>query len=534
MTTTTNLTIEQSIKSQALELGFDLVGITRLGPVESAPIFEDWLARGFAGEMDYLARGAEKRRDASAPFPPARSAIVVALDYGGREPSGPVARYARGDDYHELMVDRLDELHRAIEAELGYEISGKAYVDTGPILERDLARKAGLGWFGKSTMLINPKIGSFFFIGSLVIDLELEADAPFEHDRCGNCTRCIDACPTGAILEERVLDATKCISYLTIEQRGEIPAELAPMVGENVYGCDICQDVCPWNVSFAQELKEPAFAPRAAIAGKDARTLANDLLAMDDETFRREFRGSPMKRAKRAGLMRNAAVVLKNTLVAVGILLTASRAGAQNSTAPNSAAVQFVQGMMHHHAQAIVMSGLAPTHSTRPDILTATRKIGVSQRDEIAMMARWLIRHGQSVPAVDTAPANTTATLNESMPMPGMSMPSRNADSMHSPMMPGMLTSAQMKQLAGAHGAAFDSLFLKFMIMHHEGALKMVADLFAVPGATDNSEIFQLASDIDADQRAEIVRMESMQHQRPLPKKRSRSYHPMPAHRPPE
>lgn len=170
---------------------------------------------------------------------------------------------------------------------------------------------------------------------------------------------------------------------------------------------------------------------------------------------------------------------------------------------------------MHHHAQAIVMSNLAPTHTTRPDILVATRKIGVSQRDEIALMARWLNRHGQPAPAVDTSPPNTTASPAS---MPGMSMPSMSADSMHPALMPGMLTASQMSQLAHAHGAAFDSLFLKFMIAHHEGALKMVADLFGVPGATDNSEIFQLASDIDADQRAEIARMQSMQRTKHRPK----------------
>ncbi len=308
------LSTESFIKSQAMGLGFDLVGIARLGRAETAPMFEEWLARGFAGEMEYLRRGAEKRRDTRLPFPSARSAIVVALDYGGREPAGPVARYARGDDYHELMTDRLNELRRSIEEELGTRVTGKAYVDTGPILERDLARKAGLGWIGKSANLLNPNIGSFFFIGSLVVDLELQADAPFEHDRCGSCTRCIDACPTGAIVEERVVDATRCVSYLTIEKRGDIAKELTPSIGENVYGCDICQDVCPWNISFAQELKEPALAARPFIAGKDARALANDILSLDEESFRETFRGSPMKRAKKAGLERNARVVLENAI----------------------------------------------------------------------------------------------------------------------------------------------------------------------------------------------------------------------------
>jgi epoxyqueuosine reductase len=306
------LTLEQLIKSQALGLGFDLVGIAKLGPAESAPIFEEWLARGYAGDMSYLERGAEKRRNTRAPFTPAVSAIVVALDYGGRSESGPVARYARGDDYHDVMTDRLNELHRVIQAKLAREIAGKAYVDTGPILERDLARKAGLGWFGKNTSLINPGIGSFFFIGSLVLDLDLEPDEPFEYDRCGTCRRCIDACPTAAIIDDRILDATKCIAYLTIEKRGEIPDEMQPLIGELLYGCDICQDVCPWNVSFAQELKVPEFAARAAIAGKDAQTLARELLAMDAAGFGAAFRNSPMKRAKLGGLKRNAEEVLRN------------------------------------------------------------------------------------------------------------------------------------------------------------------------------------------------------------------------------
>ena len=261
--------------------------------------------------MEYLHRGADKRRDTRLPFPSAKSAIVVGLDYGGKAPSGPVARYARGDDYHEIMWKKLDSLHEWIDAALGRPVAGKSYVDTGPILERDLARKAGLGWFGKNTMLVNPQIGSFFFIGALFIDLELETDAPFEAERCGTCTRCIEACPTDAIVDERVLDATRCISYLTIESRSEIPAEFHHAIGESLYGCDICQDVCPWNQRFAQPVKHPEFEPRAAIAGKDALRLAHDIVAMDDERFRNEFRRSPMKRAKLAGLKRNAQVLIR-------------------------------------------------------------------------------------------------------------------------------------------------------------------------------------------------------------------------------
>src|SRR5688572_10522541 len=238
--------LAERIKAQAFGLGFDLAGIARLGPADTAQAFGDWIARGYAGDMHYLPRWADKRRDTRLPFPGTVSAIVVAMDYGGKAPSGPVARYARGDDYHEVMTARLDELHEWIAAEAGHAVHGKAYVDTGPLLERDLARRAGLGWFGKNTNLVNPELGSFFFLGALLVDVELDADEPFEADRCGSCTRCLDACPTGAFVGPRQLDATRCVSYLTIELKGEIPGPLRAGVGDRVYGCDVCQDVCPW------------------------------------------------------------------------------------------------------------------------------------------------------------------------------------------------------------------------------------------------------------------------------------------------
>ena len=300
-------------KAHAYALGFDLAGIAVLGPADTADAFDTWIHAGHAGEMHYLERGAEKRRDSRRPRPGTTHAIVVALDYGGREPSGPVARYARGDDYHDVIESRLRELHARLEADVGRTIAGKPYVDTGPLLERDLARRAGLGWFGKNTNLLNPALGSFFFLGVLVLDLAMEADAPFEADRCGSCTRCIEACPTQAIVSPRELDATRCISYLTIELKGEIPLELREPMGELLYGCDICQSCCPWNIRFAQHLKVPEFAPRPALAGKDSQTLARELLAMSQDEFSAAFKGSPMKRAKLRGLQRNADVVLRNT-----------------------------------------------------------------------------------------------------------------------------------------------------------------------------------------------------------------------------
>jgi epoxyqueuosine reductase len=258
--------------------------------------------------MAYLPRGAGKRRDTRLPFEGVTSAVVVALNYGGKQPAGPIARYARGDDYHDVMIPRLETLHDWIESELGRDVRGKAYVDTGPILERDLAQRAGLGWIAKNTMLISPRHGSFFFLGALLLDVELRADAPFDADRCGSCTRCLDACPTGAFVAPRVLDATRCISYLTIEHRSGIAAELQPLMGELVYGCDVCQDVCPWNHRFATELPDPALAPRSENVAPDVAELAS----LSEPAFRNRFKGSPVKRTRHAGLTRNARIALRN------------------------------------------------------------------------------------------------------------------------------------------------------------------------------------------------------------------------------
>ena len=349
--------LETLLKAQAYGLGFDLVGIARLGPAESASAFEAWLDAGYAGEMAWLERGAEKRRDTRLAVPASRartdaratavSAVVVAMDHGGREPAGPVARYARGDDYHDVMVERLRALHRRLEQVHGAPIDGKAYVDTGPLLERELARRAGLGWYGKNTTLIAPGRGSFFFLGALVLAAELEADVPFEADRCGTCRRCLDACPTDAFVGPRELDATRCISYLTIELKGAIPEALREGVGDRLYGCDVCQNVCPWNQRFAQALAEPAFAPRDALAGRDARTLARELLAMTQEELSAAFKNSPMKRAKLRGLKRNAAVVLGNV-------------GTANDVDALTRALDDVEPLVREHAlSALVRLGFS-------------------------------------------------------------------------------------------------------------------------------------------------------------------------------
>ena len=512
-----SVVLEDLIKAQAYGLGFDLVGITPLGPMETSRTFDAWVANGYAGEMDYLPRGADKRRDSRLPFPGARSAIVVGLDYGGREPTGPVARYARGDDYHEIMTARLKELHGWLEIELGHSVPGKAYVDTGPILERELAQRAGLGWFGKNTNLVNPRLGSFFFIGSLLVELDLAPDVPFQADRCGSCTRCLDACPTGAFVEPRVLDATKCVSYLTIELKGEIPDPQRQGVGSHIYGCDICQDVCPYNVKFARELREPAFAPREAIRGKDAAALAQELVAMGDEDFRSVFRNSPMKRAKRGGLARNARVVLENLALAAVLALAPAlffrSAGAQASPvaggravsrpAYTSADVRFMQGMIAHHAQALAMTALLRDRTNRADMRLLAERIDVSQTDEIGLMRNWLLVRNEQAP--DPLSPGHRDSADHSRSMPGMDMSMRD-----STLMPGMLTARQLAELGHTKGPDFDRLFLQDMIRHHQGALAMVRDLLATNGAAQEPEIFQYASDIDADQRAEIMRMRAL------------------------
>jgi epoxyqueuosine reductase len=309
--------LEKRLRARAYGLGFDLAGITTLGPVGTAPEFDAWLAAGYAGEMTWLARHATLRADSTRPVPGMRSALVVALDYGGRQPAGPVARYARGADYHRLMWDKLDVVGAWLTDEIGART--RAFVDTGPVLERDLARQAGLGWFGKNTMLINPRLGSFFFIGALFTDAALAPDAPFEADRCGRCTRCLDACPTSAFVAPHVLDANRCISYLTIEHRSDIPEALRPFVAESLYGCDICQEVCPWNHKFASETSEPAFVPMEGLDSPDARALARSLLAMSREEYASKYRRSPIRRAKLSGLKRNACVVLGNVGTAADV-----------------------------------------------------------------------------------------------------------------------------------------------------------------------------------------------------------------------
>jgi len=327
--------VRTQIVTLARELGFDLCRFARADAPEHATQFRDWLDRGEGGEMTYLARNAEKRCDPQQVLPEAKTVIVLAFNYFQGEPvraavsaadsvaagvspanppkiaadtaaptsAGRIARYAWGDDYHHLIEKKLavfdDFLRR-------YGGTQKCYVDSGPMLERDHAAAAGVGWHGKSTMLLNRQLGTWFFLAEILTTLEFAPDPP-QKNYCGRCTRCIDACPTGAITAPHQVDARRCISYLTIELKGPIPVGLRPMIGDRIYGCDDCLDACPWN-RFAKVSRETAFAMRREVAAMKLR----DYLSLDAEKFRRLFRDSPVKRTKRRGLLRNVCVALGN------------------------------------------------------------------------------------------------------------------------------------------------------------------------------------------------------------------------------
>jgi epoxyqueuosine reductase len=301
------LALTAAVKARACELGFDRVGIGPATPPPHAEAFEAWLAAGHAASMSYLARGRADRLDPRRLLPGARSVVAVALSYKPASDDaswGGVAAYARGADYHDVLRERLATLAAFIAERGGPEAATRVAVDTSAVLERDLAARAGLGWIGKNTNLLAPELGSLFFIGTVLTTVGLAFDEALP-DRCGTCTACLDACPTRAFVAPYVLDARRCISYLTIEHRGDIDDTLREDVGEWLFGCDICQDVCPWNAKAAPT-REPAFQP--------ARPLEplTELLALTPEAFHARFRGSAMTRTKRAGLLRNAALVLGN------------------------------------------------------------------------------------------------------------------------------------------------------------------------------------------------------------------------------
>jgi len=303
---------EADIKAWALDLGFDDCRIARAEAATHADEYLEWLADGRHAGMAWMARDPERRADPRRVLPECRSLICLAMNYfpgeypfPDRQPGGfRIARYAWNDDYHDLIEDRLRGFDVKLQSLGGVQ---KPYVDTGPVLERDFATDAGLGWSGKSTMQIHRRLGTWFFLAEILTTLELVPDLPFG-DHCGKCVRCIEACPTRAITAPHRLDARRCISYLTIEHKGPIPPEFRVAIGDRIYGCDDCLDACPWN-RFARRSRESAFHAREAVFGMRLR----DFLALDDESFRRLFAGSPVKRIKRARFLRNVCVALGNT-----------------------------------------------------------------------------------------------------------------------------------------------------------------------------------------------------------------------------
>ncbi|HEV8717350.1 MAG TPA: tRNA epoxyqueuosine(34) reductase QueG [Candidatus Binatia bacterium] len=306
-----NMSREAQIRLQAAALGFTLCGFTRLTPLPRAQFLTDWLAQGYAGDMGYLARAPERRWDPAIPFPQASSVICLGYPYAPprlpaidwrRELRGRVAAYAAGADYHDTIKSKLLTLIRFL-ADRYPDVWARPYVDTGPLLEREWAVRSGLGWFGKNTMLLHKRAGSWFFLAEILVSLELEGEGiPGSH--CGKCTRCLTDCPTGALAEGYVLKAPLCISYLTIEHRGSIPRELRPKLGNWIFGCDVCQEVCPWNEKFGRsrdDLVEELF-PSLPF-----------LMSLDEAGFRARFAHSAIRRAKRRGLLRNVAVALGNS-----------------------------------------------------------------------------------------------------------------------------------------------------------------------------------------------------------------------------
>ena len=303
------------IKQKAAELGFDACGVAPAADHPELRFFDEWLERGWAGEMSYLHRSADRRRDVRRVLPSACTVIATATVYNTNRPYSTesadlgrahIARYAWGDDYHDIIGGKLQALLAWMREASPEPFDARAYVDTGPVQERVYAQQAGVGWIGKNTCLINSDLGSWLFLGEILCSLPLDTDSP-ALDRCGTCTLCLEACPTQALVAPGVLDSTRCVSYLTIELRGAIPDALQSGIGSRVYGCDVCQEVCPWNAKPATS-DDPAWQPRGAW---DQANLVS-LSGKSDAELREAMRGSAMRRTKVAGLRRNLAVALAN------------------------------------------------------------------------------------------------------------------------------------------------------------------------------------------------------------------------------
>ncbi|HXV62913.1 MAG TPA: tRNA epoxyqueuosine(34) reductase QueG [Vicinamibacteria bacterium] len=303
--------LRRAILDRGIELGFSKIGLAPARLHDAAPRLQEWLERGYAGEMRYMGRSPDRRTDAGSSLRRAETVVCCALNYylGAPGPApanrGVISAYARGEDYHRVLGEKLDALARFIERRAG--VVTRRYVDTGPLLEKTYAAAAGLGWLGKHSNLLSRDGSSWFFLGEILVPLELPLDTPTP-DHCGTCTRCIDACPTRAIVQPYVVDSRLCISYLTIELRGYIPRELRPLIGNRIYGCDDCQDVCPWN-RFAKRSEEARFFPREPLSTMDLVSM----LRMSREEFQQATRGSAIRRARYAGFLRNVAVALGNS-----------------------------------------------------------------------------------------------------------------------------------------------------------------------------------------------------------------------------
>lgn len=319
------MSLTEKVTAEAKRLGFNLVGVTLPDPPPHLDVYDRWLRADMQGEMGYLSteRARRRRADPRLILPECRSILVLGIyhdisnfskgiklknDGDERHQRGLVSSYAWGEDYHLIIPPLIEQLVAFIEEQVGVQVPSRWYTDTGPILERDLAQRAGLGWIGKNTCLINPSQGSYFLLAELLLGVELEPDQPFTADHCGSCTRCIEACPTQCILPDRTIDARRCISYLTIELKAPIPVALRPQMENWIFGCDVCQQVCPWNQRFAEPGDHPAFARRPGIPQPDLF----EELSLSPEEFNLKFRASPVKRTKRRGYLRNVCIAIGN------------------------------------------------------------------------------------------------------------------------------------------------------------------------------------------------------------------------------
>ncbi len=309
-------TLTQQIQSRAHELGFKLVGVTPAEESQTIQRYREWIANGYAGKMGYLERHLPLKEDTRKLLQETKSVISLAMNYYTLDPPkelaedpsrGQISRYAWGDDYHDVIRERLLLLVEFIKDAAETELKSRVFVDSGPILEREYAQKAKLGWIGKNTNLINWRSGSWYFLAEVLVSVDLESESETLRGSCGTCTKCIEACPTDAFVEPNMLDSRLCISYLTIELKDSIPKELRPKMGNLIFGCDICQEVCPWN-SKAMPTTEPAFHPREGNLVPELLTL----ISMTQSEFSEKFKGSPIKRAKRRGFLRNVIVAIGN------------------------------------------------------------------------------------------------------------------------------------------------------------------------------------------------------------------------------